>query len=102
MSNVMKKVQLKVISERKCYEAVDKNELPCEKRSCKQWIDHAKGKNCMFLTTQSGPLTLSEIGKIYGLTRMRICQLEKMICQKIRNVILEEQTSSSSEMEIFS
>lgn len=92
MSNVMKKVKLEVI---KCYDAVDRSNLPCEKKSCKQWIDHSRGKNCMFLTTQSGPLTLSEIGKIYGLTRMRICQLEKTICQKIRNVILEEETFSS-------
>ena len=29
---------------------------------------------------------LQEIGKIYGLTRMRICQIEKMILKKIKDL----------------
>jgi len=70
-----------------CFEEVDKRSLSCERKSCNQWIDFQKGKNCMVITTQSGPLTLNEIGKIYGLTRMRICQIEKHIYQKIRSFI---------------
>ena len=71
-----------------CYETVSKYDVTCQRQTCKQWIDHAAGKNCMMITTQKGPLTLNEIGKIYGLTRMRICQIEKSIYQKIRNFIL--------------
>jgi len=70
-----------------CYEATDLHGVSCERRSCKQWINHSAGKNCMVLTTQSGPLTLREIGKIYDLTRMRICQIEKNIFQKIRKTL---------------
>lgn len=70
-----------------CFEAVDKHNSSCERRSCKQWINHSTGRNCMILTTQAGPLTLREIGKIYDLTRMRICQIEKGIFQKIKKTL---------------
>ena len=82
-----KMTKLNVVRETTCYEQVDKHSCDCQRKSCNQWIDFPKGKNCMVLTTQSGPLTLNEIGKIYGLTRMRICQIEKNIYQKIRNFI---------------
>ncbi|NBP02925.1 MAG: hypothetical protein EBU90_22995 [Proteobacteria bacterium] len=44
--------------------------------------------NCVIIASQNGPYTLQKIGKIYGLTRMRICQIEKTIIQKIKNSIL--------------
>lgn len=71
-----------------CYEAIDSYGTVCQRKSCKQWINYSQGKNCVLITTQKGPLTLREIGKIYGLTRMRICQIEKSIYQKIRSFIL--------------
>lgn len=81
-----KKIKLNVLNQT-CFEVVEKYNRPCERKSCKQWLDYNQGKNCMIITTQAGPLTLSEIGKIYGLTRMRICQIEKNIYQKIRSFI---------------
>jgi hypothetical protein len=87
MSNTQeKKIKLTVL-ENTCYEAVESYGVPCERKSCKKWLDFKQGKNCLMITTQAGPLTLSEIGKIYGLTRMRICQIEKNIYQKIRSFI---------------
>lgn len=79
--------KLNVLNDVTCYEAMNKSSCQCQRKSCSQWIDFSRGKNCMMITTQGGPLTLNEIGKIYGLTRMRICQIEKNIYQKIRNVI---------------
>ena len=81
--------KLVVLNGTTCYEEVEKYDCSCQRTSCKQWIDHESGKNCMLITTQSGPLTLNEIGKIYGLTRMRICQIEKGIYQKIRGFITQ-------------
>ena len=86
MSDQQKKVNLPVLN-LKCYEAVEKFNSKCERKSCKNWVDFKEGKNCLLITTQAGPLTLNEIGKIYGLTRMRICQIEKNIYQKIRNFL---------------
>lgn len=87
MNNISEKKKLSVLNNTTCYEAVEKHNYPCERKSCKQWINFPNGKNCVMVTTQSGPLTLNEIGEIYGLTRMRICQIEKNIYQKIRNSI---------------
>jgi len=78
---------LNVIQDITCYEAVDKHGVSCERKGCQQWINHPEGRNCIHVTTQQGALTLREIGKIYGLTRMRICQIEKNIYQKIRSSI---------------
>ena len=86
-----RKINLKVLnsSESTCYEINEKYNCHCQRQTCKQWINYPKGKNCTLITTQMGPLTLNEIGKIYGLTRMRICQIEKNIYQKIKEFILQ-------------
>lgn len=84
------KKKLTVLQDKKCYDVISEHDSPCQRKSCKQWIEHERGLNCMKVTTQSGPLTLSEIGKIYGLTRMRICQIEKGIYQKIRAFIRQQ------------
>lgn len=72
-----------------CYDAVKELDCPCMRKSCKHWVSYENGKNCMLITTQSGPLTLNEVGKIYGLTRMRICQIEKNIYAKIRDYVIQ-------------
>jgi len=72
-----------------CFETIEKLGCSCAKRECKQWIPYEKGANCVLITTRKGPLTLREIGDIYGLTRMRICQIEKKIYKKIRDHITE-------------
>jgi len=84
-----KKIKLKVLENTTCFEEVEKHNCPCERRSCNNWIEFEQGKNCLLVTTQSGPLTLNEIGKIFNLTRMRICQIEKNIYQKIRSFMLQ-------------
>lgn len=90
MDKLSNKRSLPVIknnSPEKCYDAIEKYEIACQRKNCDQWIDHDSGKNCVMVTTRKGPLTLREIGKIYGLTRMRICQIEKEIYQKIRKAM---------------
>jgi hypothetical protein len=78
---------LNVLQNVTCYDAIEQHNVPCERKKCHQWINHPDGKNCVYITTQQGALTLREIGKIYGLTRMRICQIEKNIYHKIRSSI---------------
>lgn len=66
-----------------CFNIQSKYNVMCERRNCRNWIPFDKGKNCVLIAVQDGPMTLQEIGKIYGLTRMRICQIEKGIYKKV-------------------
>lgn len=78
------KKRLRVINDVKCYDAIVDHEVKCEKKICKHWIDFSEGKNCVMIAAGDGPHTLQEIGKIFGLSRMRICQIEKGIYEKIK------------------
>lgn len=88
MSHKNNKLSLPMVKET-CFESIEKMNCSCKKNSCKQWIPYEKGNNCVLVTTRKGPLTLREIGDIYGLTRMRICQIEKKIYKKIRDHITD-------------
>jgi hypothetical protein len=69
-----------------CFEAQSKYNVCCQRRHCKNWINSACDVNCIVVAVKNGPKTLQEIGKIYGLTRMRICQIEKAIYEKIETI----------------
>ena len=71
----------------KCFEAHEKYKKQCKKTQCRYWINCSTSMNCTLLASKTGPMTLQEIGDIFGVTRMRICQLEKRILQKMENII---------------
>jgi hypothetical protein len=66
-----------------CFSVYEKHNVTCRKTSCANWISHSETLNCSVLAAEDGPRTLEQIGEIYGLTRMRICQIEKTIREKI-------------------
>lgn len=68
----------------KCFEYNKQNNIICKKNSCKHFINCKKNKNCTILAAEDGPKTLQEIGEIFNVTRMRICQIEKDIMKKIK------------------
>lgn len=57
----------------------------CQRKACRHWVKHKAGHNCILIAAKRGGHTLQEIGEIYNLTRMRICQIEKGIIEKVRN-----------------
>lgn len=68
----------------KCYVIVQNANVCCPERSCRYFL-HAPGDlNCAIVAAQDGPKTLQEIGDYYGISRMRICQIEKSILGKLR------------------
>jgi hypothetical protein len=75
-----------VVKNTTCFATQAKFKVNCQRQNCPQWIDHSEGHNCVLIAAQSGPHTLQKIGQIYGLTRMRICQIEKGIFDKVRNI----------------
>jgi len=58
--------------------------VACMRERCPHWIPYEAGMNCVHVAAAERTHTLQEIGQIYGLTRMRICQIEKGIFEKIR------------------
>ena len=74
-----------------CFRAHEYYNLHCEKQNCRCWFDNLENLNCINLAARSGPEKQEQIGQYFGLTRMRVCQIEKSILYKIRkNNILEE------------
>ena len=69
-----------------CFATQASQKVDCQRQGCQHWIPHSENHNCVILAAQEGPHTLQKIGQIYGLTRMRICQIEKGIFEKIRKV----------------
>ena len=60
------------------------NKSDCQINSCKYWHKLKDYNNCILIASRKKH-TLQEIGEIFGVTRMRICQLEKNILEKLRN-----------------
>lgn len=77
----------KVINDTTCFEQHLKNNKSCQKKSCRQWVSCKQFNNCTIIASREGPRTLQQIGDICGLTRMRICQIEKSALKKIREYI---------------
>ena len=67
----------------KCFNHFEKNKVKCTNKNCKYFIENNKSFNCTVISAKKGPITLEEIGNIFGVTRMRICQIEKAIMRKI-------------------
>ena len=69
----------------KCFEAHEIVGKSCATKNCKNWINCKEEQNCVLIASKSGPRTLQEVGDIFSLTRMRICQIEKNILIKIKD-----------------
>lgn len=77
-----------------CYDAHEQHNINCMRTNCQRWIDREQSNNCIAIAVKKGPLTLKEIGNIYGLSRMRICQIEQKIYRELRNILTQSDESS--------
>ena len=67
-----------------CYQCVFDAKTSCPETSCRHWLNSEEELNCSIIAAQSGPKTLQQIGDYYGISRMRVCQIEKSILKKLR------------------
>jgi Sigma-70, region 4 len=69
-----------------CFDCVRASEIPCERSSCRDWIDDEKSFNCSVICSiKFGPQKLEEIADLFKVTRMRICQIEHKAKQKMKD-----------------
>tara|TARA_B100000131_G_C18114487_1_gene610786 strand:- start:710 stop:973 length:264 start_codon:yes stop_codon:yes gene_type:complete len=72
-----------IIKNTTCFAEHKKRNVTCENTSCKNWMNHSNSLNCAVIGAQKGKWILKDIGEIFGVTRMRICQIEKEILGKL-------------------
>ena len=74
----------------KCFEKCKSQNSDCKKEDCRHWMKSHEFNNCTILAADKGPMTLQSIGDIFGITRMRVCQIEKKILSKIKPGIVSK------------
>lgn len=76
-----------VVKNTTCFTVQAEHNVNCNRKNCDQWINNKENNNCVLIAASRGRHTLHEIGAIYGLTRMRICQIEKNTFEQIKKLI---------------
>lgn len=71
----------------KCYDLHDSCGKSCVNKGCRQWMQSQEHQNCAIIAAKKGPMSLQQIGDILGVTRMRICQIEKKVVEKLTSFI---------------
>ena len=72
-----------IVQNTTCFEEHKKRSLTCDKSSCRNWMKCEQHLNCAIIASDTVPWILQDIGDIFGVTRMRICQIEKDIIGKL-------------------
>lgn len=72
-----------------CFAAHARNQVCCQRKSCRNWLPDKQHCNCVMIAAKEGPKTLQEIGDVFGLTRMRICQIEKGAYKKLHLPVIK-------------
>ena len=73
-----------------CFAEHKKRKLTCEKTSCKNWMNHGESFNCAVIGAARGKWILKDIGEVFDVTRMRICQIEKEVIDKLSSFNFDE------------
>lgn len=82
------KIENDIIKNTTCFAEHKNRNLQCNKNECRNWMNHKESLNCAVIGARKGKWILRDIGKIFGVTRMRICQIEKDVLRKLENIKL--------------
>jgi hypothetical protein len=80
-----KELLLMLDKSKTCFENCRLLEMSCKNTTCRHAVINDTHFNCSLLAIKNGQgQTLADIGKVFNLTRMRICQIEKAAIKKIK------------------
>ena len=70
-----------------CFNVHKECNVKCDMTECRYWQDmKGNNQNCVINAANSGSLTLQEVGDIFSVTRMRICQIEKSAKEILKSI----------------
>ncbi len=69
-----------------CFSVYERLNVKCENQKCRYWFQHSDFQNCVINAANKRTFKQEELGNLYGLTRMRVCQLEKLIINQLRDI----------------
>ena len=73
------------IKDETCFSLYKESRIACDSKKCRYWQDMGGSyQNCVINAAEKGPFTLQEVGDIFSVTRMRICQIEKTAKQILK------------------
>tara|TARA_B100000131_G_C17741542_1_gene461260 strand:+ start:271 stop:507 length:237 start_codon:yes stop_codon:yes gene_type:complete len=67
-----------------CFNEHKINNISCKNKKCRYWHKIKGANNCIINASQEKTYTLQEIGDLFDITRMRVCQIEKAALEKIK------------------
>ncbi len=78
----------KIVDGETCFGTHKKLNMPCDSQDCRYWKSMCGNyQNCVINAAEEGPFTLQQVGDIFDVTRMRICQIEKSAKQLLKNFV---------------
>ena len=71
-----------------CFAAHKSCEKSCINKKCRYWHNLESSNNCIInKVNENKDMTLQEIGELFNITRMRVCQIEKKSLQKLNKLL---------------
>ena len=69
---------------KKCFSVHEENEVECDMKGCRHWIDYPEDLNCSIICANSrGPMTLHETAKRLGISFVRVKQNQDKALRKL-------------------
>tara|TARA_B100000945_G_scaffold301468_1_gene284265 strand:- start:42 stop:287 length:246 start_codon:yes stop_codon:yes gene_type:complete len=71
-----------------CFAAHKNCKKSCINKKCRYWHNLESSNNCIInKVNENKDMTLQEIGELFDITRMRVCQIEKKSLQKLNKLL---------------
>lgn len=72
------------LTKRKCFDVYTENDVECEQKDCRHWIDYSEDLNCSIICANTnGPLTLHETAKRLKISFVRVKQNQDRALQRL-------------------